>query len=105
MSRPAFYLVHSIDISKYYPLTHNAALRCDARLATLERSETAKREESLLNALLCAIFQHRKWLLRSLVVECLMHIDTALRLQTSLWANHRFAFSTARQLPIRQNDI
>ena len=31
---------------------HNAALRCERRLATLERSETAKRCESLLNALL-----------------------------------------------------
>ncbi|EGR1579766.1 hypothetical protein D0D70_25550 [Vibrio parahaemolyticus] len=30
----------------------NAALRCEQRLATLERSETAKRCESLLNALL-----------------------------------------------------
>ena len=32
--------------------THNAALRCERRLAILERSETAKRCESLLNALL-----------------------------------------------------
>ncbi len=31
---------------------HNAALRCERRLAILERSETAKRCESLLNALL-----------------------------------------------------
>lgn len=30
----------------------SAALRCDARLAILERSENAKRKESLLNALL-----------------------------------------------------
>ncbi len=33
-------------------LAHNAALRCEQRLAILERSETAKRCESLLNALL-----------------------------------------------------
>ncbi|CAM2997474.1 hypothetical protein SHAM105786_15965 [Shewanella amazonensis] len=32
----------------------NAALRCERRLAILERSETAKRCESLLNALLYA---------------------------------------------------
>lgn len=32
--------------------SHNAALRCERRLAILERSETAKRCESLLNALL-----------------------------------------------------
>ncbi len=31
MSRPAFYLVHSIDISKYYPLTHNAQLSSEQR--------------------------------------------------------------------------
>ncbi|OCP52731.1 hypothetical protein AKH05_23010 [Vibrio parahaemolyticus] len=31
---------------------HNAALRCEQRLAILERSENAKRCESLLNALL-----------------------------------------------------
>ena len=31
---------------------HNAALRCERRLAILERSESAKRCESLLNALL-----------------------------------------------------
>ncbi|MDE1348506.1 hypothetical protein, partial [Vibrio aestuarianus] len=31
---------------------HNAALRCERRLAILERSENAKRCESLLNALL-----------------------------------------------------
>ncbi|WP_217902111.1 hypothetical protein, partial [Vibrio aestuarianus] len=31
----------------------NAALRCEQRLAILERSENAKRCESLLNALLC----------------------------------------------------
>jgi len=30
----------------------NGALRCERRLAILERSETAKRCESLLNALL-----------------------------------------------------
>ncbi|MCV5225329.1 hypothetical protein OFC57_41130, partial [Escherichia coli] len=34
---------------------HNAALRCERRLAILERSETAKRCESLLNALLCLL--------------------------------------------------
>ncbi len=33
-------------------LVPNAALRCEQRLAILERSETAKRCESLLNALL-----------------------------------------------------
>jgi hypothetical protein len=33
-------------------LTANAALRCEQRLAILERSENAKRCESLLNALL-----------------------------------------------------
>ncbi len=33
-------------------LSANAALRCEQRLAILERSETAKRCESLLNALL-----------------------------------------------------
>ncbi len=33
--------------------TLNAALRCEQRLAILDRSETAKRCESLLNALLC----------------------------------------------------
>ncbi len=32
---------------------YNAALRCERRLAILERSESAKRCESLLNALLC----------------------------------------------------
>ncbi len=31
---------------------HNAALRCEQRLAILEQSESAKRCESLLNALL-----------------------------------------------------
>ncbi|MDE1233383.1 hypothetical protein, partial [Vibrio aestuarianus] len=36
--------------------THNAALRCERRLAILERSETAKRCESLLNALLTSSF-------------------------------------------------
>ena len=36
--------------------THNAALRCERRLAILERSETAKRCESLLNALLAATY-------------------------------------------------
>ncbi|MGL0957812.1 hypothetical protein ACSTEP_22795, partial [Vibrio vulnificus] len=35
----------------------NAALRCEQRLAILERSETAKRCESLLNALLCVYFR------------------------------------------------
>ncbi|MCX8890545.1 hypothetical protein NOK91_25755, partial [Vibrio parahaemolyticus] len=35
---------------------HNAALRCEQRLAILERSESAKRCESLLNALLCAYY-------------------------------------------------
>ncbi|EGQ8112993.1 hypothetical protein I7107_004783 [Vibrio parahaemolyticus] len=34
-------------------LATNAALRCEQRLAILERSENAKRCESLLNALLC----------------------------------------------------
>ena len=34
-------------------MAYNAALRCEQRLAILERSETAKRCESLLNALLC----------------------------------------------------
>ncbi|MDE1298343.1 hypothetical protein, partial [Vibrio aestuarianus] len=38
--------------------THNAALRCEQRLATLERSENAKRCESLLNALLTALFRN-----------------------------------------------
>ncbi|WP_218971507.1 hypothetical protein, partial [Vibrio parahaemolyticus] len=37
---------------------HNAALRCEQRLAILERSETAKRCESLLNALLYLVFEH-----------------------------------------------
>ncbi len=35
-------------------ISHNAALRCERRLAILERSENAKRCESLLNALLDA---------------------------------------------------
>ncbi len=35
----------------------NAALRCERRLAILERSETAKRCESLLNALLTVFFR------------------------------------------------
>ena len=39
-------------ISQMSPWKHNAALRCERRLAILERSETAKRCESLLNALL-----------------------------------------------------
>lgn len=34
----------------------DATLRCERRLATLERSETAKRSESLLNALLTVLF-------------------------------------------------
>ena len=34
---------------------YNAALRCERRLAILERSETAKRCESLLNALLVVL--------------------------------------------------
>ncbi len=41
--------------SRYFhapPIAHNAALRCERRLAIHERSETAKRCESLLNALL-----------------------------------------------------
>ncbi len=36
-----------------YANSPNAALRCERRLAILERSEIAKRCESLLNALLC----------------------------------------------------
>jgi len=36
----------------YFDWALNAALRCERRLAILERSETAKRYESLLNALL-----------------------------------------------------
>ncbi|PAO22075.1 hypothetical protein BTT97_25080, partial [Vibrio vulnificus] len=36
---------------------YNAALRCERRLAILERSETAKRCESLLNALLCTLLR------------------------------------------------
>ena len=39
-----------------FSLRANAALRCERRLATLERSETAKRCESLLNALLYFYF-------------------------------------------------
>ena len=41
---------------KHLQLTANAALRCERRLAILERSETAKRCESLLNALLAAFY-------------------------------------------------
>ncbi|EPJ0713657.1 hypothetical protein ACS8UU_004538, partial [Vibrio parahaemolyticus] len=40
------------DIAAFFFLQTNAALRCERRLAILERSETAKRCESLLNALL-----------------------------------------------------
>ncbi len=39
---------------------HNAALRCEQRLAILERSENAKRCESLLNALLAFFFSEGK---------------------------------------------
>ena len=42
--------------------SHNAALRCERRLAILERSETAKRCESLLNALLCGCMQRIDYL-------------------------------------------
>ena len=41
-----------------FALAYNAALRCERRLAILERSETAKRCESLLNALLTALFRN-----------------------------------------------
>ncbi len=50
----------SLDLKAYkshlgmiFTQRHNAALRCERRLAILERSESAKRCESLLNALLC----------------------------------------------------
>ncbi|WP_337959419.1 hypothetical protein, partial [Vibrio parahaemolyticus] len=39
-------------LAAFSSLATNAALRCERRLAILERSETAKRCESLLNALL-----------------------------------------------------
>ncbi len=39
-------------LGTFFSLATNAALRCERRLAILERSETAKRCESLLNALL-----------------------------------------------------
>ncbi|WP_315984575.1 hypothetical protein, partial [Vibrio parahaemolyticus] len=39
-------------LAAFSSLATNAALRCEQRLAILERSETAKRCESLLNALL-----------------------------------------------------
>ncbi|OQK50674.1 hypothetical protein XM75_c11583 [Vibrio vulnificus] len=40
---------------KFQPNEYNAALRCERRLVILERSETAKRCESLLNALLALL--------------------------------------------------
>ncbi len=45
-------LCTSLICRKDFRKVHNAALRCERRLAILERSETAKRCESLLNALL-----------------------------------------------------
>ncbi len=42
-------------LAAFSSLATNAALRCEQRLAILERSENAKRCESLLNALLCAL--------------------------------------------------
>ena len=47
-------ILHQCLINAYY--TPNAALRCERRLAILERSENAKRYELLLNALLGKIF-------------------------------------------------
>ncbi|MGL1102439.1 hypothetical protein, partial [Vibrio vulnificus] len=44
-----------------YVIKHNAALRCERRLAILERSETAKRCESLLNALLSVLYFFVFW--------------------------------------------
>ncbi|WP_221886132.1 hypothetical protein, partial [Vibrio cholerae] len=44
-------------------LAYNAALRCDARLAILERSENAKRKESLLNALLYSVTNYAQYFL------------------------------------------
>ncbi len=41
-----------ITSKHYLRVKPNAALRCERRLAILERSESAKRCESLLNALL-----------------------------------------------------
>ncbi|WP_238105850.1 hypothetical protein, partial [Vibrio cincinnatiensis] len=41
--------------SNIFHQKYNAALRCELRLAILERSENAKRCESLLNALLAII--------------------------------------------------
>ena len=59
----------------------NAALRCERRLAILERSENAKRCESLLNALLCEIFaistEHPKTLTLSHIE---LHFQTGLLL-------------------------
>ncbi len=42
---------HSV-LAAIFSLATNAALRCERRLAILERSENAKRCKSLLNALL-----------------------------------------------------
>ncbi len=48
-------------MAAFFLLQTNAALRCEQRLAILERSENAKRCESLLNALLCEFFQRTQY--------------------------------------------
>ncbi|MGR5293600.1 hypothetical protein ACPV4U_24810, partial [Vibrio alginolyticus] len=52
----AKFLAQKHDFDYWLFLATNAALRCERRLAILERSETAKRCESLLNALLCLLY-------------------------------------------------
>ena len=64
-----------IQLPNYLPLTfdtfgaHNAALRCERRLAILERSENAKRRESLLNALLSVYFTEGSTIVESAMIS------------------------------------